>query len=280
MPTPGPNPIELLGGVVLSAAIAVVAYRQAALTAGGALGAVLTGSVVFGLGGWEWGMLLVAFFVSSSLLSRYRAADKAGLAEKFAKGSRRDLGQALANAGVAAAAAIAHLFVDHPLLYVATAGAFATVNADTWATELGVLSRKPPRLITTGRVVEVGASGGITPLGAAVSLAGAVFIASLAGAGALVGRTGAGAAKVAASATVGGFVGSLVDSLLGATLQAVYYCPSCGKETEQRIHRCGTAADRIRGWTWLNNDWVNFLSSAAGALIAVALTALGWGNLG
>ena len=90
--------MQVLVGLILSMAIGYAGYRQGALSRSGVLGATLVGTLIFGLGGWEWGLVLIAFFVSSSLLSRYRGREKEALAEKFAKGSRRDLGQTLANA--------------------------------------------------------------------------------------------------------------------------------------------------------------------------------------
>jgi len=100
------NLVELLAGLAISLAIGVLGYRRGALSGSGVLGAVITGTLIFGLGGWEWGLLLIAFFISSSALSFYHARDKQGLAEKFAKGHRRDLGQALANGGLAAFLAV------------------------------------------------------------------------------------------------------------------------------------------------------------------------------
>jgi uncharacterized membrane protein len=70
------------------------------------------------------------------------------------------------------------------------------------------------------------------------------------------------------AAAVGGVAGSLFDSLLGATVQAIYWCDGCQKETERRVHRCGVETRRLRGWPWLNNDLVNFAASAVGALAA------------
>jgi uncharacterized protein (TIGR00297 family) len=271
------NLFELTIGLVLSLAIGVLGHRRGALSRSGVVGALIVGTLIFGLGGWEWGVLLVAFFVSSSALSFYQAGEKRGLAEKFAKGHRRDLGQALANGGCAALLALLSRLRPHPLWFFACAGAMAAVNADTWATELGVLSRKLPRLITTGRPVEVGTSGGITWSGVGASLGGALLIGLLGGVASLTLRLGCVVAAVLLlAAAAGGLAGSLFDSLLGATVQAIYWCDTCGKETERRIHRCGTQTRLLRGWRWLGNDMVNLVASVVGALVAAGI---GWGAL-
>jgi uncharacterized protein (TIGR00297 family) len=271
---------ELVGGFALSLAIGLAGYWRGALKGSGVVGAVVTGTLIFGLGGWEWGTLLIAFFVSSSALSFYHAKDKEGLAEKFAKGHRRDLSQALANGGAAAASAVLSqllLLVEgggEGVWFAACAGAMAAVNADTWATELGVLSSHPPRLITTGRQVEVGASGGVTWLGTAASLGGSAFIGLLGGLAVLIlGQGWVAAGVLLLVAVAGGMAGSLFDSFLGATIQAIYWCDACQKETERKIHRCGTQTRLLRGWPWLGNDLVNFFASALGALVAAGI---GW----
>lgn len=267
-----PGLLPLLSGLLLSATIGWLAYRRRALSGDGVVGAIITGTILFGVGGWDWGLLLLTFFISSSLLSRYRAGAKSELAEKFAKGSQRDLGQALANAGVASILALAQILWDHPLLYLGCAGAMAAVNADTWSTEVGVLSRRPPRLITTGRVVDVGTSGGVTGLGLMATLAGSSLI-GLAGVGAAVvrGWDVRDALALLLGAIWGGIAGSLFDSLLGATVQAIYWCDRCGKETERPVHRCGIATRQVRGLPWLGNDGVNFLASGVGAAVAVGI---------
>ena len=175
-------------GLLLSAAIGLVAYHRNSLSKSGVIGAIITGTAIFGFGGWTWGLVLIAFFVSSTLLSHFRRADKTVMAEKFAKGERRDLAQTLANGGFGALLAVAVLLLidlpgkprlGNPLyayLTLAYFGAIASANADTWATELGVLSRTPPRLITTGKPVAPGTSGGITWYGTVAALAGSAFI--------------------------------------------------------------------------------------------------------
>jgi len=256
-------------GLVISAAIGYAGYVKGALSRSGAAGAIVVGTIIFGLGGWDWGVLLVAFFLSSSLLSHYRRADKAALADKFAKGSQRDAGQTLANGGLGMLLAVGSVIHPHSLWLAAYVGAMAAVNADTWATEIGVLSQARPRLITTGRVVEVGASGGVSWLGTAYTVLGGAFIGLLAG---LLRWAASGADEqvliLFVGGLLGGLAGSLFDSLLGATVQAIYFCDRCVKETERAIHRCRTHTSHLRGWRWLGNDLVNLIASAVGAVVA------------
>ncbi len=256
--------------------IAALAFWRGSLSFSGAVGAVLVGTAIFAGGGVIWGILLVVFFITSSGLSHYRARAKEPLAEKFQKGHRRDLGQVLANGGWGALLALIFAAYPHPLLFIAFAGAMASVNADTWATELGVLSARPPRLITTGRVVAVGTSGGITPIGTLVAFAGALIIGVLVFMSQLaIGTLGDVSTRVLLLSplilAVAGLAGSLFDSLLGATVQGIYYCDFDQKETESSLHRCGHKTRLIRGWRWLDNDWVNFISSVFGSGVAVAL---------
>lgn len=280
------NFLQLLLGLIISTAIGVFAYRKGALSPSGVAGAMLTGTVIFGCGGWTWGLLLITFFVASSLLSRYKESLKESLAEKFAKGSQRDLGQALANGGMGALLALAFALYPHPAWFYAFVGALATVNADTWATELGVLSQKPPRLITTGKPVDVGTSGGVSALGTLATTAGGALIGLAAalflGIESVIRQTSAAlplthdsllitSFQLLLIGALSGLAGSLCDSLLGATVQAIYYSPVRQKETEKVIDPDGTPNRLLRGWRWLNNDWVNFLSSALGALVGMVI---------
>jgi uncharacterized protein (TIGR00297 family) len=273
---------RLVVGLVLSLLIGGLGYWRRSLSVSGLLGAVLVGTLVFGLGGWLWGWLLITFFVSSSWLSHYRQTAKEAVADKFGKGSQRDWGQVLANGGLGALLAVVYALNPEPLLFAAFLGAMGTVTADTWATELGVLSRVPPRLITSGELVAVGTSGGITWLGIWASAAGGLLIGSVAVALTQAASLlqGGGWRLEAISyplvAVIGGLAGSLFDSLLGATVQGVYFCDYCEKQTERRIHRCGQPTRPLRGWGWLNNDLVNLAASLGGALMAILLASLLW----
>ncbi len=287
---------RLLFGLLFSTGVGLFAYRRRSLSRSGVAGAMVTGSVTVGMGDWAWGLSLIYFFVSSSLLSHFRSHDKERTAaDKFSKGSQRDILQVMANGGVATALALAHgLTGSQPtqaLLQAGYTGALATANGDTWATELGVLNTHQPRLITTGKPVPPGTSGGITLLGTCASAAGGLSLCLVFW---LLEKVGTAVARprpfppmnshIAQTGTpdglqlslpviglLSGLAGSLADSLMGATIQAMYYCPTCEKETERRVHSCGTPTLPLRGIPWFDNDVVNFSATLFGALIGIGL---------
>ncbi len=265
---------RLLLGLIFSSGIASLAYRRRSLDKSGVAGAIATGTTIFGMGGWSWGLSLIYFFVSSTLLSHFRERDKAiTVADKFSKGSQRDLKQVVANGGVATLIAITYgLTRDQRSLQQALqagfAGTLATAAADTWATEIGVLSPHQPRLITTGERVPTGTSGGITLPGTGASLLGAFSLGVVFWAMQGFRRC---LTSLPVIALISGLAGSFFDSLLGATVQAMYYCPVCDKETERRIHSCGTRTETLRGMKWMNNDTVNFLATLFGGVVAMGI---------
>lgn len=261
--------MQIFIGIVLASLIAVIAWRVGSLSASGAWAAVITGGLIFGLGGLSWAVLLMAFFITSSALSRAFKQRKAILAEKYSKGDRRDWGQVLANGAVGALLAIGYFIPPHhEWLWMAFAGAMAAVNADTWSTELGVLSPMVPRLIINGQKVERGTSGGITLVGTLAALGGAALIATLE----IIFTPQQGWLTSLGIVIIGGLVGALIDSILGATVQAIYWCPMCHKETERYpTHTCGSPTHQVRGWSWVNNDLVNFVCSLMGAIVSAGL---------
>jgi uncharacterized protein (TIGR00297 family) len=221
--------------------------------------AALAGTVAMGAG-WSWGVILVAYFVSAMLVTRLRSADKqTRLSDRIEKEGPRDAIQVLANGGVFVAAALAYWISAEPVWQALAAGALSASAADTWATEIGVLSERPPRSILGWRPVPVGTSGGVTALGFLAGLAGASVVTVVV---ALVRWP----AVATIAALIGGLVGCVLDSVLGASLQARRWCASCAMATEQRTHRCGARTAVSGGMSWLDNDGVNALATLGGAL--------------
>ncbi len=276
---------QVLVGIFSGFLVAYLAYRARALSLSGFWAAAIVGSITFGLGGIAWAILLLSFFIFSSLLSIAFKQKKKSLSEKFSKGSRRDWAQVLANGGVPTLLALSWFILrevnvdlaDYGWVWLAYAGSLAAASADTWATELGVLNSRRPLLITSLKPVDPGTSGGISLTGAISACVGSLFIAILA-----VIMSWAGWVESMPQAinwgqlgviTLAGLLGSLADSLLGATLQAIYFCQFCEKETEKHpLHTCGSITHLARGLTWLNNDWVNVTCVVVGAVVAGLLS--------
>jgi len=266
---------ELWLAALFAVGFAALAYGMKLLSRSGAIATAIVGFIVFGLGGGKFLVPLLVFFATSSVLSRVGRRRKAGANATAVKGATRDAGQVLANGGVAALIALlfqplGHLMsLEMPryllLLYLA---ALATVNADTWSTELGGLSTAAPRLLSNWKQVPAGTSGAITGLGLFAALAGSLVITL---SGWLVWRLNAAEFVVVAWA---GFLGSLFDSVLGASVQALYRDPLTGQPTEQP-RTANVSHALIRGVPWVNNDVVNFLASVVGVLCAFLLLRFG-----
>jgi uncharacterized protein (TIGR00297 family) len=274
--------------------VALAALRSKALSKSGAYAAFVVGTGTFAAGSLGTALLLLAFFISSTLLSRAGKARKKKLVD-IGKGGPRDAWQVLANGGVATVCVLAWVFVDHgtasSIWFVAFAGAYAAATADTWGTEIGTLAPGRPRSILTGKPLATGLSGGVSRPGTAAEIAGAVLIAMLTPAALLLALPGGGLpidvhvpawlafvgirgaltvywATLVLPVFAGGVGGALIDSLIGATLQERRWCPACERECEVVAHGCGTTTVYRRGLTWLSNDGVNFIATASGALIA------------
>lgn len=262
--------MQLLLGFLLAIIISYLAFKAHSLNKSGAIAALFVGIIIFGIGGWQWAILLLTFFITSSALSRTFKKKKQNLDEKFSKGHERDAGQVFGNGGIATFFAGLHFFYpNEPILWLCFSASLAAVNADTWATELGVLNPNPPRMITNlNKIVEKGTSGGISLTGTLASLAGSGLIAFLAS---LLTDNW----SLFLLITFSGLAGSLFDSLLGGTIQAMYFCPTHNKETEKHpLHTCGTQTVHIRGWKWLNNDLVNFACGLFSVFIILLLERL------
>lgn len=223
--------------------IGFLAWRVNALTLSGAVAAACVGFCHLAFGGWLAAGALLAFFGTSTALSKLGKRKKEALG--FEKSGQRDAWQVLANGGIATLCAV----LGHP---EALLGALAAANADTWATELGSLFGGKPRRITNLAPAEPGESGAISLLGTLAALLGAALLGAFAGYAWL-------------AVTLAGFIGALADSVLGATLQAQWRDEKTGRWSEI------PQGKPARGVSWLRNDAVNILATLIGAVTAYLL---------
>ncbi len=259
--------IRLVPALILNLLLTAGAFRKGSVSAGGAFTGFFLGFIIYVSGGAGFWIILVAFFVSSSLLSRIGSAKKAASSRIHERGDRRDWVQVLANGGVGAFFSLLYLLTGEQLC----AAAFAAANADTWASEIGVLSERPPVSILDGRELAPGTSGGVSRLGFIAAASGSAMIGfiylfmGLFSASPLLRLL-----PEALMITAGGFFGAWMDSLIGATVQAKYLCSVEGTETERR-RSGGVDNSLIRGMAFMTNDTVNFLSGLVSTGAAVLL---------
>ncbi|MGH7653159.1 MAG: DUF92 domain-containing protein [Gemmatimonadaceae bacterium] len=261
--------IRALAGAVVAGAIAAVARKTRTLSESGQWAAFFTG-IVATAAGWWWALTLIAFFVTSVGLTKWRRADKMRLTEgSLPRTTERNAAQVLANGGMFVLLAFGAARGARERLAFAALGALAAASSDTWSTEIGTLFGGTPRLITTGAAVQPGMSGGVSAAGFGGAIAGALFIALL-GAFSIPEHH----KQLAMAAAAGGFGGGLVDSVIGATLQSKRFCERCSHWTERRVHTCGFRTRHARGIPWMSNDAVNLCGTVAGAAIAVLARSL------
>ena len=246
--------------IVLSVIAGLLGYKVNALTKGGAIAAGFVGTAI--AYGFEWrGLLLLgSFFLTSTIWSKYKANKKKSIEDIVEKGSSRDHYQVLANGGAAAFAGIMMSLFPSNWWLVFFLAVLSTSNSDTWASELGVLSKRPPFHIKKKMFVPRGTSGAVSILGLMASFWGALLIGCL---GALLFD---GSFVFLLCVTLGGFLGCLFDTLIGASLQEEFTCRICGTKTERHEH-CQASTLRVKGFLGLNNDVVNFVSSIIGGLL-------------
>ena len=251
-------------GEFLAFLVAFISRKLKLLTADGAVATFILGGFIFGLGGWDWAIPILLFFIIGSGASRLFASAKSGYNLLYEKSHTRDAGQVFANGGVGLMILIFSILLPDHHWYLAYLGSLTAATADTLGTELGVFSRANPFSISLWKKVERGMSGAVSYLGTTAGIVSAAMLASLslpfAGGYVLF------PIRFVVAGTLSGAIGSLADSIIGGTFQSQYRCPTCGKTTERTRHCGGNETALVSGYRWINNDVVNFAGSVVGAV--------------
>jgi len=263
--------VTVLAAGAVCTALALGAWKAHILDSWGAIAAFLIGFVtfVFPTDGWKWFVILLVFLTVSSYMTRYKYQDKRKKGFAQEKGGARGWPNVAANGAIAGLLALLTLPLPSEHVLAAFLGAVATANADTLATEIGLLNPTDPRLITDlRRIVPAGTSGGISLLGELATILGALIIGIAAGILGMTGNPGWPLSVLIGTTMIAGLAGCSIDSIIGATVQGIYKCRVCSKITENRKH-CGSSSIPVRGYKVIDNNVVNLIATICGAIVAV-----------
>lgn len=235
----------------------IFSFRKKWLNLEGILATNSLAIIIFLFGGWKPLIPMVWFFISSNLLSVIRLRISPLRNDIVEKGEQRDAFQVFANGLLPAVFVVIAYQFSLDWFRIVFASAIGAATADTWSTEMGLMSSSKPRHILNGAILEKGMSGGVTLAGLVGGIAGGITIFLLCG---LLKYIPMGLME-GILITIGSMAGTIVDSILGATFQVGYRCRICDQYTEKKVH-CSQETSLVRGWKWMNNDMVNFLSPA------------------
>lgn len=263
---------EILLNILLNGLVVFGAFKKRALTFSGSLTAFMVGGILYYFGGFLSWLLLILFFLSSSVINtlKKRRAVKPHSSVNEEEKAGRSGRQVLANSLPALGCLLLYVFSSDPVYYFSMVACIAGATADTWGSEIGILSKKRPFSITTLKPMEAGLSGGISQLGLVASLGGAAFIS-------LILFFSSHYTPVEGELTVGvlsllilmGFFSSIIDSILGATIQEKFIGENYSlTEIKPASGESGTLSSGVLG---VDNNRVNFLSGVLTAVFSITL---------
>lgn len=290
------SPLRWTLSVVIPVLIATWGLKRKSVNRSGAIAGVVIGFLLT-ISNYAFLASLLAFFVSSTKATKYGSKKKESIEEDFKVGGQRNWIQVICNGGVAAEMAILYMIeigitesaIDFRNNYVsswlsiAVLASIAGANGDTWASELGaVFSKGDPVLITSLKPVPRGTNGGVSLPGLLVSLLGGILVGVMYYAALLLFLTRDILSfcppqwPVILAGGLAGIFDSLVDSLLGATLQF----SGINKKSGKIVERPGPDVKYISGVAFLDNHSVNLLSSFISAIVVPFASVYIWNVLG
>jgi len=231
--------------------------RISLLKKNGSITAFLMGIILFSIAKWQFLIPISIFFLTSSLLSKISLY----FFNKNKKESNRDLTQVLCNGITPLFFSILWFYTSKELFFFSFLASISAVNSDTWATEIGSLSKKKPfNSINYFKKINKGESGGITLFGIIGAILGSIITSFFS----------IKDIKILILVSISGFLACYFDSILGSTLQGKFKCKKCKKKNEIGFH-CNETSELIHGFKIFTNNFVNFLCSSFSGLALIIL---------
>jgi uncharacterized protein (TIGR00297 family) len=202
----------IVAAVIVGFTFGYFAFRSKTADLSGLFSAALVGIILLVFANAYWFMIMLAFFVLGSAATKYKFEYKKKIGVEQGQSGARGYRNVFANGIVAAAAAVLFGVFQQPVFIVMYVGSVATAAADTLASEIGVTGGVP-YMITTLKKVPIGTNGGVTVTGELVSLFGGFAVSVVALLLNVI------TPEMAVICTLAGFVGTNLDSIVGATLE-------------------------------------------------------------
>ncbi|MFQ6136978.1 MAG: DUF92 domain-containing protein [Candidatus Hydrothermarchaeales archaeon] len=210
------NPYLALQFLGICLILGPLTLKFGALDKKGSLAAFVLGLVTYLSVGFRGFIILLTLHVIGAATTRIGIKSK--LKRNIAQEKIRSVDNILANGLVSTIGAFLYFAArsNNALFYIGFVGAIAAATADTTSSEIGQLSTKRPRLITTWKEVETGTDGAVSRLGNLSAVGVSIVVALIA---LIFIMPGIKALPLFISTVIVGFVGTTVDSYLGATLE-------------------------------------------------------------
>jgi uncharacterized protein (TIGR00297 family) len=207
--------------VIVAFAFGYFAFRYRTADLSGLFSIALVGIILIVFAEASWMLVMLTFFILGSAATRYKYGFKKKLGIEQGQGGARGYRNVFANGLAASAAAVLYGVFVRPEFIVLYVGCVATAAADTLASEIGVTGGEP-YMITTFEKVPVGTNGGVTLTGEFVAVLGGLAV-SLVALGLKIITP-----EMVVICTVAGFIGTNIDSIVGATLENNGYVGNAG----------------------------------------------------
>lgn len=234
---------------IFSVVILLTSLKFRLLTTDGVTAAILTAITLYLLGGVWIALSLYTFYFLGSAVSKIKNNRKLE-ADRFQEtGGARTWKQVVCNSLPACILVFCKYFLpDYQVFSLLSFVVFAAANSDTFSSEIGVLGKGKVFSIITGKSIQRGVSGGVSVGGLFAGLIGG-FLSALP-AFAQFGYEGV------TFVTLMAFVGTLIDSILGALFQRKFLTKD-GIISDKKFY---AKQKPIKGFLWMSNNMVNLIS--------------------
>ncbi len=261
------NLILLVTTIILS----IIAYKKKYLTLGGVIIANFFGITLLIITGMQYLILLLIAFFITNLATRHGIHIKIKLGLIKSNSYIRDYKNVIANGlpififGLLEGIYKSEIFIYGYLV------ALTIFFSDTISSEIGVLSKEKPRLIINLKKVPTGKPGAVSLLG---TISGILSVALFSIIIYFVIPLNIPFVLLMLILILFSTAGNILDSFLGATIQALYYCNVCDQFSEEEIHICNSKCQLISGKKYVNNHVVNFISIFSISMLSMLLIPL------